>query len=132
MLKITQHSILAASYMYKRTLLWVNHVLTDHDCSNRSRLKFNGGGNVLYSREGTNIKDYVTSVSCLTITKNINSLYLTKMHWLLGGKSQLSTTNYYAIKPYSNSSGPMVYNSGALLPPPTLKLWNDSNLRSSA
>jgi hypothetical protein len=28
-------------------------------------------------------------------------------------------TNYYSIKPYSNPSGPMIYNSGALLPPPT-------------
>jgi hypothetical protein len=42
------------------------------------------------------------------------------------------TTNYYSIKQYSNPSGPMVYNSGALLPPPTLKFWNDSNLRSCA
>jgi hypothetical protein len=33
---------------------------------------------------------------------------------------------------YSNPSGPMVYNSGALLPPPTLKFWNDYNLRSCA
>jgi hypothetical protein len=41
-------------------------------------------------------------------------------------------TNYYSIKPYSNPSGPVVYNSGALLPPPTLKFWNDSNLRSCA
>jgi hypothetical protein len=41
-------------------------------------------------------------------------------------------TNYYSIKPYSNPSGPMVYNSGAMLPPPTLKFWNDSNLRSCA
>jgi hypothetical protein len=30
-------------------------------------------------------------------------------------------TNYYSIKPYSNPSGPTVYNSGALLQPPTLK-----------
>jgi hypothetical protein len=55
-------------------------------------------------------------------------LNLTEMHWLLGRKFQLSTTNYYSIKPYSNYT--MVYNSGALLPPPTLKFWNDSNLRS--
>jgi hypothetical protein len=39
-------------------------------------------------------------------------------------------TNYYSIKPYSNPSGPKIYNSGALLLPPTLKFWNDSNLRS--
>jgi hypothetical protein len=41
-------------------------------------------------------------------------------------------TNYYSITQFSNPSGPMVYNSGALLPPPTLKFWNDSNLRLCA
>jgi hypothetical protein len=41
-------------------------------------------------------------------------------------------TNYYSIKPCSNPSGPMVYNSRALLQPPILKFWNDSNLRSCA
>jgi hypothetical protein len=41
-------------------------------------------------------------------------------------------TNYYFIKQYWNPSGPMVYNSGALLPTPTLKFWNDCNLRSCA
>jgi hypothetical protein len=41
-------------------------------------------------------------------------------------------TNYYSIKPYSNPYGPTVYKSEALLPPPTLKFWNDSNLRSCA
>jgi hypothetical protein len=41
-------------------------------------------------------------------------------------------TNYYSIKPYSNPSGPTVYSSRALFPPPTLKFWNDSNLRSCA
>jgi hypothetical protein len=44
----------------------------------------------------------------------------------------LHCTEDYSIKPYSNSSGPTVYNSGALLLPPTLKFWNDSNLRSCA
>jgi hypothetical protein len=38
-------------------------------------------------------------------------------------------TNYFSIKPYSNPSGPTVYNSGALHPPPTLKFWKDFNLR---
>jgi hypothetical protein len=42
------------------------------------------------------------------------------------------TTNYCSIKPYSNPSGPTVYNSGALISSPTLKFWNDSNLRSCA
>jgi hypothetical protein len=56
-------------------------------------------------------------------------LTLTKMHWLA---SSPPPTNYYSIKPYSNPSGLMVYNSGALLPPPTLKFWNDSNLKSCA
>jgi hypothetical protein len=37
-----------------------------------------------------------------------------------------------ALDSKSNPSGPMVYNYGALLPPPTLKFWNDSNLRSCA
>jgi hypothetical protein len=38
------------------------------------------------------------------------------------------TTNSYSIKPYSNPSGPTVYNCGELLPPQTLKFWKDSNL----
>jgi hypothetical protein len=41
-------------------------------------------------------------------------------------------TNFYYIKPYSNPSRPTVYNSAALLPPPTLKFCYDSNLRSCA
>jgi hypothetical protein len=51
-------------------------------------------------------------------------------------KGEGSLKNYlilnYSTKPYSNPSGPMAYNSGALLPPPTLKFWNDSTLRSCA
>jgi hypothetical protein len=61
---------------------------------------------------------------CLTLTKCI-------------GCSDVSPnspppTNYSSIKQNSNPSGPMVYNSGALLPPPTLKSWKYSNLRSCA
>jgi hypothetical protein len=60
-------------------------------------------------------------------------LTLTKMHWLLGRKSQLYTTNKLLLKKtYSNPNRPMVYKYGALLPTPTLKFWNDSNLRSCA
>jgi hypothetical protein len=56
---------------------------------------------------------------------------LAKMQWLLRlSPNSPPPTNYSSIKQYSNLSGPMVYNSGALLPPPTLKSWNDSNLRS--
>jgi hypothetical protein len=43
----------------------------------------------------------------------------------------LSTTNKLLLyKPYSNPSGPMVYNSEALLLPQTLKFWHDSNIMS--
>jgi hypothetical protein len=47
-------------------------------------------------------------------------------------QSTIPTFNYYSIKQFSNPSGPTVYNSGALLPPPTLKSWKDSNLRPCA
>jgi hypothetical protein len=49
-------------------------------------------------------------------------LTLTKMHWLLGRQSKLSTTNKLSfIKQFSNPSGPTAYNSGIRLPPPALK-----------
>jgi hypothetical protein len=44
----------------------------------------------------------------------------TKMYWLLGHKSKLSTSNkLFIYKQYSNQSGLMEYNSGVLLPLPT-------------
>jgi hypothetical protein len=57
-------------------------------------------------------------------------LSLTKMHWLLGRKSQLSITNKLLL--YKTILKPIWTYSGALLPPPTLKSWKDSNLRSCA
>jgi hypothetical protein len=46
---------------------------------------------------------------------------LTKMYWLLGRKSKLSTSNKLLIyiKQYSNQSGLTEYNSGVRLPLPT-------------
>jgi hypothetical protein len=45
---------------------------------------------------------------------------LTKMYWLLGRKSKLSTSNKLLIyKTNSNQSGLMEYNSGVGLPLPT-------------
>jgi hypothetical protein len=44
---------------------------------------------------------------------------LTKMYWLLGSKSKLSTSNKLIIyKTYSNQSGLTEYNSGVQLPLP--------------
>jgi hypothetical protein len=60
-------------------------------------------------------------------------LTLTKMYWLLRGESHLSTFNKLILyKTILNPSAPMVYNSAALLPPPTSKSWKDSNPRPCA
>jgi hypothetical protein len=53
---------------------------------------------------------------------------LTKMHWLLGRKLKLSTNNkIFIYKWYSNTSGPMAYNSGAQHLYLTLKFSNTSS-----
>jgi hypothetical protein len=45
---------------------------------------------------------------------------LTKIYWLRGRKSKLSTSNkLLTYKQYSNQSGPTEYNSGVRLPLPT-------------
>jgi hypothetical protein len=45
---------------------------------------------------------------------------LTKIYWLLGRKSKLSTSNKFSyIKQYLNQSGLTEYNSGVRLPLPT-------------
>jgi hypothetical protein len=44
---------------------------------------------------------------------------LTKMYWLLGCKSKLSTSkNFSYMKQYSNQSGHKAYNTGVWLPLP--------------
>jgi hypothetical protein len=70
----------------------------------------------------------------ISILSDIVSIFLEfeeqKFHNNLLSTENDNVISYYSIKPYSDPSGTTVYNSGALLPPPTMKFWNDSNLRS--